>query len=156
VISNQRAPLSDQIAGVKNAKKLVSENPLIDNGQKLVPNVTKVFRPDQNLLVYLEVYDPGSPGNLPENIQVADVEATLAFFKDNKKVFETQPVRAGRAIEGRAGALPLRLTIPLGQIQPGRYQCQLNVIDELGRKFAFPRTALAVLAENRPGGKAGS
>jgi VWFA-related protein len=156
VISNQRAPLSDQIAGVKNAKKLVSENPLIDNGQKLVPNVTKVFRPDQNLLVYLEVYDPGSPGNLPENIQVADVEATLALFKDNKKVFETHPVRAGRAIEGRAGALPLRLTVPLGQIQPGRYQCQLNVIDELGRKFAFPRTALAVLADNRAVSRAGS
>jgi hypothetical protein len=27
---------------------------------------------------------------------------------------------------------------------PGRYICQLNVIDEIGRKFAFPRQPLVV------------
>lgn len=153
IVSNQRAPVSAQIGGVKNAKKLVSQNPLIDNGQKLVPNVTKVFRPDQNLLVYLEVYDPAGPQNMPQNVQVADVETTLAFFKDNKKVFETQPVRSGRAMEGRPGAVPVRLSVPLNQIQPGSYQCQLNVIDELGRKFAFPRTAVAVFPDSGPAQK---
>jgi VWFA-related protein len=145
VVSNQRAPVTDQIGGVKNAKKLVSENPLIDNGQKLVPNITKVFRPEQNLLVYLEVYDPTIPENLPQNFQVADVETTLALFQDNRKIFETDPVRSSRPIEGRSGAVPVRLTVPLTAIQPGKYQCQLNVIDQFGRKFAFPRTALAIL-----------
>lgn len=145
VISNQRAPVSEQIGGVKNAKKLVEENPLIDNGQKLVPNVTKVFRPDQNLLVYLEVYDPARPESLPADLQVVDVEATLALFKGNEKFFETKPARSGKPIPTRPGTVPVHLTVPLSQIPPGKYQCQLNVIDELGRKFAFPRTSLAVL-----------
>jgi VWFA-related protein len=150
VLSNQRAPVSEQIGGVKNSKKLVEENPLIDNGRKLVPNVTKVFHPDQNLLVYLEVYDPARPESLPADLQVVDVEATLALFKGNQKFFETQPARAGKPIPGRTGTVPVYLTIPLAQIPPGTYQCQLNVIDELGRKFVFPRTSLAVLAQSNP------
>lgn len=150
IVSNQRAPVSDQIGGVKNAKKLVSENPLIDSGQKLVPNVTKVFHPDQNMLVYLEVYDPAVPENLPANFQVVDVETSLALFKGGKKFFETPPARSGKAIPARPGTVPVRLTVPLSKIPPGTYQCQLNVIDELGRKFAFPRTSVAVLTENVP------
>ncbi len=89
ILSNQREPVSQQVAGVKNDKKLVAVNPLIDNGQKLMPNVTRVFRPGQNMLVYLEVYDPTIPSSLPENFRVADVEASIAFYRDNKKVFET-------------------------------------------------------------------
>jgi VWFA-related protein len=147
VVSNQRAAVSEQIGGIKNSKKLLSENPLVENGQKLVPNVTKVFRPEQTMLVYLEVYDPVIPDNLPQNFQVADVETTLAFFKGNQKVFETQAVRTGRLLDGRSAAIPVRLTVPLAKLQPGKYDCQLNVIDELGRKFAFPRTALAVIGE---------
>jgi VWFA-related protein len=147
VVSNQRAAVSEQIGGIKNSKKLVSENPLIENGQKLVPNVTKVFRPEQTMLVYLEVYDPVIPENLPENFQIADIETTLALFKGNRKVFETPAVRSGRLMQNRSGAIPVRLSVPLSEIQPGKYECQLNVIDELGRKFAFPRTALAVFGE---------
>ena len=38
----------------------------------------------------------------------------------------------------------VQLQVPLKGLAPGRYTCQLNVIDEVGRKFAFPRQALAV------------
>ena len=145
IVSNQREAVAAQVGGVKNNKKLLAENPLIDNGQKLVPNVTKVFRPGQTMLVYLEVYDPVIPDNLPENFRVADVEASLAFYKDNKKFFETAPVRANRLLATREGALPVRLTVPLEKITPGKYECQLNVIDEFGRKFAFPRATIALL-----------
>jgi hypothetical protein len=30
-------------------------------------------------------------------------------------------------------------------MKPGRYTCQVNVIDEVGRKFAFTRAPLVVL-----------
>ncbi len=145
VLSNQREPVTAQVAGVKNDKKLLAINPLIDNGQKLVPNVTRVFHPDQNLLAYLEVYDPVVPDNLPANFQVADVESSLAFYSAGKKVFETQPVRANRLNAARLSTLPLRVTLPLTSLKAGKYECQLNVIDEFGRKFAFPRMSIAVL-----------
>ncbi|MDQ2950453.1 MAG: VWA domain-containing protein [Acidobacteriota bacterium] len=145
VLSNQRESITQQVAGVKNSKKLVATNPLVDNGQKLVPNVTRVFRPGQSMMAYLEVYDPTVPGSLPENLQVADVEASLAFYSSDKKVFETKPVRANRLTTNRIGTLPVRVTMPVSDIKAGKYDCQLNVIDEFGHKFAFPRMPIAVL-----------
>ncbi len=145
ILSNQREAMAQQLAGVKNSKKLLENNPLIDAGQQLVPNVTKVFRPGQNLLAYVEVYDPTIPANLPENFRRADVEATLALYQNNKKVFETKPVRANRLSEKRSGTLPVWVQLPVSQMQPGQYECQLNLIDEFGQKFAFPRSSLAVI-----------
>jgi len=145
VLSNQREPVAQQVAGVKNDKKLLANNPLIDNGQKLIPNVTRVFRPGQNVLVYLEVYDPAIPDSLPENFRRADVEATVALYQNDKKVFETDPVRVTRLNDQRYSTLPVWLQVPAAKLQLGKYDCQINLIDEFGRKFAFPRTALAVL-----------
>ena len=145
ILSNQREPVADQVAGVKNDKKLIASNPLIDNGQKLLPNVTRVFHPGQNVLVYLEIYDPTLPDNLPENFRRPDVEANLALYQNNKKVFETSPVRASRLSDKRANTLPVWLQVPASKLELGQYDCQINLIDEFGRKFAFPRTALAVV-----------
>ncbi len=145
ILSNQREPISGQVAGVKNSKKLLAQNPLIDNGQKLVPNVTKVFRPAQELLAYVEVYDPAIPSQFGPNFQRADVEANVAFYQNNRKVYESALVRASRLSEGRAGTLPVWLQVPVAQLPPGKYECQVNLIDQVGRKFAFPRSPLAVL-----------
>ncbi len=145
IFSNQRSPISDQVAGVKNSKKLLLNNPLIQQGQKLVPNVTKVFQPGQNMLVYTEVYDPKIPDSLPENFRRADVEASLAFYRGNQKIFETPPVRANRLSEQRDATLPVWLQLSMASIKAGRYDCQLNLIDEFGRKFAFPRALVAVV-----------
>ncbi len=145
VLSNQREAVAQQVAGVKNDKKLLASNPLIDHGQKLMPNVTKVFRPGQNMLVYVEVYDPTISDSLPENFRRADVEATLALYQNDKKIFESQPVRANRFKEKRQDTVPVWLQVPIGNIQPGKYDCQVNLIDEFGRKFAFPRVSIAVL-----------
>ncbi len=145
ILSNQREPVADQVAGVKNSKKLLAQNPLIENGQKLVPNVTKVFRPGQDMLAYIEVYDPAIPADLPPNFRRADVEASLAFYQHNKKIFESAPVRANRLSETRDETLPVWLQVPVSKLAPGKYDCQVSLIDEFGRKFAFPRSPLAVL-----------
>jgi VWFA-related protein len=43
-------------------------------------------------------------------------------------------------------AVPLLLQLPLRDLAPGRYACQVNVIDEFGKKFAFLRNPLVILA----------
>jgi hypothetical protein len=95
--------------------------------------------------VYLEVYDPTIPDFLPENFRRANVQANLTLYQENKKVFETPAVRANRLNEKRPGTLPVWLQLPVSQLKPGKYDCQVNVIDQFGRKFAFPRTTLAVV-----------
>lgn len=144
ILSNQRG---QQSAGVKNDKKLEQQNPLVDSaGQKIVPNVIRVFRPGQDLYVYLEVYDPGIPENAPQNFRPASVAADLALFDGSQKVLETAPVRVNRVDAKRANTILLRLQTSLKDLKPGKYVCQVNVIDELGKKFAFPRMPLVLLA----------
>ena len=41
-------------------KKLLAANPLVEDGQKLVPSVTRVFNKDQEMYVYLEAYEPAA------------------------------------------------------------------------------------------------
>ena len=145
ILSNQRDPIASEVAGVKNSKKLVQNNPLIADGKKLVPNVTKVFRVNQNMLAYVEVYDPSIPDFMPENFRRAGVSASLALYKDDKKVFESPAVRANRLSDTRPGTLPVWLQMSMAKIPPGKYDAQVNLIDEFGKKFAFPRSSLAVL-----------
>jgi VWFA-related protein len=147
VLSNQRQAVAEQVGGVKNAKKLVAANPLVTDGQQLMPNVTKVFRPGQNLLAYVEVYDPTIPDFLPENFRRANIQASLALYRDNKKVFESPGVRANKLNDTREGTLPVWLTVPLKDIPAGKYDCQVNLIDDFGRKFSFSRASIAVLQD---------
>jgi hypothetical protein len=146
IFSNQRG---QQSAGVKNNKRLLEQNPLIDTSeQKIVPNVIRVFRPGQDLYVYLEVYDPTIPENLPPNARVTSVTADVALYQGDRKVLETQPVRANQPDAKRQNVIPLHLQASLKDQRPGKYICQVNVIDEMGRKFAFPRTPVVLLSVN--------
>ncbi len=151
ILSNQRDPVKAQIAGAQNNKKLLAQNPLIDaNGAKTVPNVTRVFRPGQNLLVYFEVYDPGTPEGATAPARVADVSAALALYQGDKKIFESAPVRANRLSTRGEAILPVNITAALTDLKPGQYTCQVDVIDRLGKKFAFPRTPIVVVAVPPP------
>ena len=148
IFSNQH---SAQSAGVKNNKQLLQQNPLIDSsGQKIVPNVIRVFRPGQDLFVYLEVYDPAIPENLGQNVRATAVAADLAIYQGSRKVLETEPVRVNRPDTKRPNTVSLSLQAALKDLKPGKYVCQVNVIDELGHKFAFPRSAVVLLAAVAP------
>jgi hypothetical protein len=63
---------------------------------------------------------------------------------------ESAPARAFRVGTRGENTVPLRLQLPLKDLKPGNYICQVNVIDELGKKFAFPRTSLIIVADPAP------
>lgn len=42
----------------------------------------------------------------------------------------------------------MELDVPLNGLKPGQYICQLNVIDDAGGSFAFPRFAVLVRPPN--------
>jgi hypothetical protein len=142
--SNQRQALNESLAFADSRKKLVEADPLVQDGQKLIPSITHVFRKDQNLYVYLEVYDPGVATDKPS------VAATLSFYRGKTKSFESQPVRLDAFALKRAQTLPIKFQTPLAQLAAGRYTCQVNIVDENGRKFGFARTEIVVLPNQKP------
>jgi VWFA-related protein len=145
--SNQRQSLNESLASADNKKKLVESDPLVQDGRKLIPSITHVFRKDQNLYVYMEVYDPGLGAGDDAKPSVA---ATLTFYRGKTKSFESQPVRLDSFAAKRAQTLPIQFQAPLAQLAAGRYTCQVNIVDENGRKFGFARTEIVVLPNQKP------
>jgi VWFA-related protein len=138
VWSNQREPLAASVGSAGTSKKVLEAHPLVENGQKLVPDITRVFRKDQKLFVYFEVYDPGSEAS-------PSVTAELMVFRGKSKAFESAPVRMTKPKSGRQNTLAFEFQMPLANIPAGRYTCQVSVIDEQARKFGYARSPLVVL-----------
>jgi hypothetical protein len=141
--SNQREPIK---AAVGSAEKLTRKdavaNPLIDGDQKTLPNITHVFRRRQNLYVSFDVYD-AKPD--PKDSKLRHVTVSMSLFnKAGVKAFDVGPIQATELSATRPDAVPVKIQVPLKDLAPGEYICQINVIDEVGRKFAFPRAELVV------------
>jgi VWFA-related protein len=147
--SSQRQPLKTAIATADPNKKVLEADPLVQDGQKLIPSITHVFRKDQNMYVYMEVYDPGL-----DSAQKPSVSATLSFYRGKTKSFESQPVRLNSFLAKRGQTLPVEFQTPLSQLASGRYTCQVNLIDETGRRFAFQRSEIVVLPAEKPASQA--
>src|SRR5580692_5712223 len=122
-------------------------DPLVRNGQEYVPNISHVFRQDQHLYLLYEVYDPTreKAADLPKGTKAGiNLLSSLELIQGSTKVYETPLVQAKTInVEGR-DAVAIELDVPLAGLKPGPYICQLNVIDDAGGSFAFPRFAVLV------------
>ncbi|HMC60178.1 MAG TPA: hypothetical protein VKJ01_13375, partial [Candidatus Solibacter sp.] len=122
--------------------KETQANPLIVGGQKVIPNISRIFRRSQNLYVNFDVYD-ALPD--PANTRRRRVKVSMSLFnKDAVKAFEVGPIDATQLAATRPEAVPVQVQIPLKDLTRGEYICQIDVVDEVGRKFAFPRAPIIV------------
>ena len=112
-------------------------NPLIRNGQQLVPNVTRVVSAGQHLYFYYEVYDPAG-ADKPKLL------TSIAFFKGRVRAFETPLVETTELSAPDRKAAVFQFDVPAASLPPGLYTCQVNVIDDVAGTFTFPRLQLYV------------
>ena len=152
---------------LRPAKKK-AEDPLVRDGNELVPNVTHVFSSDQHLYLYYEVYEPGKSDETPEARAGGSpanaggsaggppagpheklrnpirVLTSIAFFQGKTKAYETPLVEARQLTAPERKAAVFQFDVPLAQLRPGFYTCQVNVIDDAAGTFTFPRLVLLV------------
>jgi VWFA-related protein len=140
VLSNQRQPLDAAVATAERDKKVLAAHPLIQDGVKLIPSVTRVFRTDQNLYVYLEAYEPTAETTQP-------LMANVSFYRGKVKAFETDPLQVSEGLNPKTKAVALRFSVPLAKMQPGKYTCQVSVFDPAAQKFAFWRAPVVILPQ---------
>ncbi|HLX45341.1 MAG TPA: VWA domain-containing protein [Bryobacteraceae bacterium] len=149
VWSNQKEPVTSAVGSAGNNKKLLAANPLVQGDQRIVPSITRVFRKDQTMYVYFEVYDP----TMDPDRKIPSLTAQIDLLAGGRKVYTSPPVRLSKLATARPGVAPFAFQIPLAKLPPGQYVSQVNVIDETGRKFAFPRSEVVLLAvDNTPPG----
>ena len=151
VMSNQRTP---------NKNKTV--DPLVQDGQEWVPNVPHVFRQDQHLYFLYEVYAPtkdkdntvqaaATPGlTTKKDSNAVRVLTSIEFLLGGVKVYETPQVEANAINVPERDAVSFQFDVPLTGLKPGNYVCQVNVIDDAGGSFTFPRMALRITAPLAP------
>jgi VWFA-related protein len=145
----KKAPLkmsSIVLASARQPSKKTS--PLIRGGLEYVPNISHVFRQDQHLYLLYEIYSPArekAAVDAPKGTKTGiNLLSSLELIQGAAKVYETPLVEAKAInVEGR-DAVAIELDVPLAGLKPGQYLCQLNVIDDAGGSFAFPRFAVLV------------
>lgn len=132
--------LSSQLGPAGKDKK----NPLVREGKEIVPNLAHVFSNSQKLTVFFEVYDPGKAKAVDGKSNGVHLLAALQFFSGKIKVSETPLVETKSLAAPDRKAASFQLDVPLTDLKPGWYTCQLSVIDDASGSFAFPRFAIRV------------
>ena len=152
LLASQRVPAQAAKGSAKGAV-----NPLVHDGQQYVPNISHVFRQGQHLYLLYEVYSPAKVKPAADaTTKVAkgaiNLMSSLELIQGSTKVFETPVVQATALnVQGR-DAVAVELDVPLDKLKPGTYIGQLNVIDDAGGSFAFPRFAVLVREDQPAGG----
>ena len=130
VLSSERVDLKDAIYAVKEKDKAEVSNPLVQDGQKLIPSVTRVFSKVKDLFVYLQAYEPAATN-------VEPLVAFVTFYRGQTKVFETPPLMVSDSLNNKLKTVPLKFSLSLAKLQLGEYKCQVTVLNPTSQKAAF-------------------
>ncbi|HLH43198.1 MAG TPA: VWA domain-containing protein [Bryobacteraceae bacterium] len=131
VLSSQRVDMKDALYNAAKDKGVAeSVNPLVQEGQKLIPSVTRVFSKSRDMYVYLQAYQP--------NAEIAKpLVAFISFYQGQTKAFETPPLQVTEALNNRLKTMPIKFDLTLAKLPPGEYNCQVTVLDPQDQKAAF-------------------
>src|SRR5204863_8758135 len=113
VLSSQRVDMKEAIFNATKDKTAAAQlaNPLVQEGQKLVPSVTRVFSKSRDMYVYLQAYERAAVTTEP-------LVAFVTFYRGQTKAFETAPLAVVDGLDPKSKAVPLRFSLSLGKLQP--------------------------------------
>jgi len=138
VLSSQRVPLTDAIYTVRQKLPADAVNPLVVNGERLIPSVTRVFSRSRPFHVFLQAYQRAAETTQP-------LVASVSFYREGTKVYETAPQAVVEGLHPRTKAVPLEVTVSLEGFAPGRYDCQVSVLDPTATKATFWRAPVVII-----------
>jgi GWxTD domain-containing protein len=129
--------LADRIERV--ATRNVGSGQFVIGDTKVRPVVGEVFRPDDRMGIYLQVYNL----TVSEETHKPDVVIDYAILKGDQAVFnytETtdQLARAGQQIT-------LEKILPLGNFEPGEYKLDIKVTDRLRQQTINPSASFRIV-----------
>jgi len=149
VLSGQTVDMKDALYNAAHGKqetKDLAANPLVENDRKLIPSVTRVFSAKGELYVYLQAYaggtnaTAGGTGTAAASTSQGSRPPLIAFvglYRDQKNAFESPALAVTPQANSRLGTVPFRFDIPLRGIAPGRYNCQVSILDPTNHRVAF-------------------
>jgi len=158
VLSSQRVDLKDAISDTEKAKDRAKDNafdPLVQDGKRLIPSVTRVFSTGHQIYVYLQAYKqaplPATLSAQASGQQTAAASpqtplfAFVTLYQGGKKLYETQPQSIFPSATGRLGTMGLSFDLGVDNLPRGSYDCQVTVLDPSTQKAAFWRAPISLV-----------
>jgi hypothetical protein len=134
VLSSQRVEMPDALNA---GNKLQVANPLVADGRKLIPSVTRVFSKSREMYVYLQAYQREAGNTQP-------LFAFATFYQGPAKILETTPIEVTQGMDPKSKAVPLSLSISLDDLKPGEYTCQVTVWNPIAQKTAIWQAPIVI------------
>ena len=153
VLSSQRLNTGDALYNTvrgKQAAKNDAANPLVQDGQKLVPSVTRVFKSDKDLYVFLQAYAaPTSPAGSAASGAPAPQNKPLvgyvSLYSDGQLAYTSKLLAVAPLANNRLGVTSFTFTLPLGVLKAANYECQVTLLDADQHRVAFWQGPLRIV-----------
>jgi len=135
-LSNSTLILADLLQPLPTSQ--VGGGMFVIGGTKVRPSVTRSFTRDQNLCIYMQVYNLGQ--DQKSHKPSLDVEYEL--LKDGKPLLD-QPEDPNKLKEA-SQQFTLEKQMPLKVLQPGKYTVQIKVTDKIKNQTISPSDSFEV------------
>lgn len=129
-LANSSLILADLIQPLPTAQ--VGSGPFVIGGTKVRPSVNQQFTRDQDLGIYMQVYNLG----LDPQTHQPSADIHYEIVKDGKALLDQteQAAKVGNASQ----QITLQKTLPLRSLQPGKYTVQIKVTDNVKKQTVAP------------------
>ena len=112
-----------------DALLLEGRTPLIASGMQITPSGSDRFRKTDNLVCYLEIYEPG---NLGEKVPQIGVRMRI-FDKSGAAKVDSGTVEMTKESKQGSPVVPIGLRIPVAELAPGSYKAEFMAGDAGGK-----------------------
>jgi GWxTD domain-containing protein len=135
-LSTSSLILADQIQPLPTS--MVGSGPFVIGGTKVRPSVNQTFTRDQNLGIYMQVYNLG----VDPKTHKPSAEVHYDILKDGKAIL-TKTQDAGE-IKNAAQQVTLQQVMKLQPLEPGKYTVQIQVTDNIKKQTVSPSATFTV------------
>ncbi len=135
-LANSSLILADLIQPLPTSQ--VGSGPFVIGGTKVRPSVNQQFTRDQQLGIYMQVYNLGIDPDTHK--PAADIHYEIT--KDGKSLL-SQTEQAAK-IANASQQITLQKTMPLQSLEPGKYTVQIKVTDNIKNQTVSPEVTFEV------------
>jgi GWxTD domain-containing protein len=126
-------------AKLEGAKDGVAGGPFFIGTTKVIPNLTGVYRRNEPVGIYMQVYNAG----IDQTTLKPAVDAEYVLLKDGKEL--SRQVEDWQQINDAGQRLTLTRLIDTSKLAPGAYQIQINVRDHVTGQKTSPSAKFTIV-----------
>lgn len=136
-LSTSSLILADQLEKVSTRR--IGLGPFVIGDSKVRPAIGSVFKKDQKLGVYMQVYNlkPDLSGRKPNAL------IQYALLKNGQTIFEAQE-NAADLPDASPSQVNIEKLLPLASLEPGKYTMRVTVTDQVSQKSVAPSAEFTV------------